>query len=73
MTGAQGSGDPTLEHIWALFFAVARSIAVEDNNVKNANPQWQTVVPFGLSGKTLSLLGVGRLGSSTAKVFSKHA
>ncbi|GJJ08839.1 hypothetical protein Clacol_003058 [Clathrus columnatus] len=68
VTGTGGYGDPTLEHIWALFFEVARSIAVEDKNVKNANPQWQTLIPIGLSGKTLSLLGVGRLGGKTAKI-----
>lgn len=47
-----------------------RHIAIEDANIKAKNPQWQTLVPAGLSGKTLGLIGVGRLGSQTAKVRS---
>jgi len=68
VAGSTGAGNSTLEHIWALIFAVARGIPAEDAHVKNNNPQWQTVIPIGLKGKTLSLLGVGRLGSQTAQV-----
>ncbi|KAJ6519721.1 D-isomer-specific 2-hydroxyacid dehydrogenase NAD-binding protein [Mycena sanguinolenta] len=67
VSGTTGSG-ATLEHIWALLLATVRHIPVEDANVKAKNPQWQTVVPFGLAGKTLGLIGLGRLGTQTAQV-----
>ncbi len=68
VSGTQSAGNSTIEHIWALILAVARYIAIEDNNVKSKNPQWQTVIPFGLAGRTLGLVGVGRLGAETALV-----
>jgi phosphoglycerate dehydrogenase-like enzyme len=67
VVGCGARGNPTLEHIWALILAVTRRIIVEDANIKAAKPQWQSEIPTGLSGKTLSLLGVGRLGSQTAQ------
>ncbi|KIJ26141.1 hypothetical protein M422DRAFT_272834 [Sphaerobolus stellatus SS14] len=68
VVGSPGAGNHTFEHIWALIFAVARGIVIEDANVKAGNPQWQSIIPVGLKGKTLSLLGVGRLGSQVAQV-----
>ncbi|THV07682.1 D-isomer specific 2-hydroxyacid dehydrogenase [Dendrothele bispora CBS 962.96] len=68
VSGTSGGGNATVEHIWALVMAIARCIVTEHNNVKDGNPQWQTCIPIGLSGKTLGLIGVGRLGSATAKV-----
>lgn len=68
VSGTSGRGDSTLEHIWALILSTTRHIAAEDRNVKQGNPQWQTMLPLGLSGRTLGLVGVGRLGSRTALV-----
>lgn len=68
VTGAPGHMNPTKEHIWALIFAVARQTAVEDKNIRDGNPQWQSIIPFGLGKKTISLLGVGRLGKEVAQV-----
>ncbi|KAJ7293479.1 D-isomer specific 2-hydroxyacid dehydrogenase [Mycena rebaudengoi] len=62
------SSNSTLEHIWAIILATVRHIVQEDANIKAGNPQWQTVVPSSLSGKTLGLIGVGKLGSQTAKI-----
>lgn len=66
VVGAAGAGNATHEHIWALILAVARHIVPEHGHVQAG--QWQTAVPIDLHGKTLSLLGVGRLGSQVAKV-----
>ncbi|MBC6470149.1 D-2-hydroxyacid dehydrogenase family protein [Actinomadura alba] len=57
---------PTAEHTWALILAAARNLATE----LPAMPQggWQTTVGTGLHGKTLGLLGLGRLGSMVATV-----
>lgn len=68
VSGTGGAGNATLEHIWALLLATVRYIAVEDANIKASNPQWQSTMPLGLAGKTLGLVGVGRLGSQTAAV-----
>jgi 26S proteasome regulatory subunit N2 len=68
VSGTGNGGNSTLEHIWALILSVARNISADDANVKGGNPLWQTNIPMGLSGKTLGLVGVGRLGSQTAKV-----
>jgi phosphoglycerate dehydrogenase-like enzyme len=68
VTGTGGTANPTIVHIWALLLAVTRHITAEDANVKAAKPQWQSVVPAGLAGKTLGLLGVGKLGSKVAQV-----
>ena len=68
MSGTGGSGNPTLEHIWALILATVRYITVEDANIKDGVPQWQSTMPLGLAGRTLGLVGVGRLGRQTAKV-----
>ncbi|KAF8078703.1 D-isomer specific 2-hydroxyacid dehydrogenase [Lyophyllum atratum] len=68
VSGTGSGGNSTLEHIWALILAVARNIAIDDANIKLGNIQWQTLVPFGLHGKVLGLLGVGRLGTQTAKI-----
>lgn len=68
VSGTGGAGNATLEHIWALILATVRYITVEDANVRAANPQWQSTMPMGLAGKTLGLVGVGRLGTQTATV-----
>lgn len=48
VSGTGGAGNVTVEHIWALIMSVARYIVTEHINVKNANPQWQTVIPMGV-------------------------
>ncbi|KAJ3975559.1 D-isomer specific 2-hydroxyacid dehydrogenase [Lentinula raphanica] len=68
VSGTGNGGNSTGEHIWAMIMAVARQIAVEHTNIRNGNLLWQTVVPMGLAGSTLGLIGVGRLGGATAKI-----
>jgi 26S proteasome regulatory subunit N2 len=69
VSGTSGAlGQATLEHIWALILATVRYITVEDANVKSGNPQWQSTMPLGLAGRTLGLVGVGKLGTNTGKV-----
>lgn len=72
--GAQIIGNSTLEHIWALILSAARNIPAYDRGVKS-NAPWQAVgsnvskqLPFGLKGKTIGLVGLGSLGSSTAAI-----
>ncbi|MCJ1253584.1 hypothetical protein MMC24_001396 [Lignoscripta atroalba] len=58
--------DSTAEHTWALILGLARNIARDDRVVKAGG--WQSGLNMGLKGKTLGVLGLGRLGSSTAKI-----
>lgn len=56
----------TTEHCVALILALARNLAADDLAVKSG--LWQTTTATGMAGKTLGVLGLGRLGVSTAKI-----
>ena len=64
--GTGGVASATVEHSWALILAWARSIPTEDRNVRNGG--WQATVGFDLAGRTLGLVGLGRLGSAMVPV-----
>ncbi|KII93863.1 hypothetical protein PLICRDRAFT_407388 [Plicaturopsis crispa FD-325 SS-3] len=66
--GTDSKGNSTLEHIWALILATARGVAIEDANIRARKPQWQSIIPIGLEGRTLGLVGVGLLGTKTAQI-----
>lgn len=57
---------PAAEHTWALILAAARNVPVESRNMREGG--WQTTVGTILAGKTLGLLGLGRLGAGAAKI-----
>lgn len=77
--GAVGS-DSTTEHAVAMTLALARGLAEDDAVVKgrvtygdgtggaSASAPWQTSFATGLSGKTLGLVGLGRLGGAVGRV-----
>jgi 26S proteasome regulatory subunit N2 len=67
-TSGHAAGETTLEHIWALILASVRHVVQEDMNTKSRSPQWQSVIPTALAGKTLGLIGLGRLGNQVAQV-----
>jgi phosphoglycerate dehydrogenase-like enzyme len=54
------------EMAWALVFAVAKRTGIEDRVIRAGG--WQTGFPVPLAGKTLGLLGVGRLGGAMVPV-----
>jgi phosphoglycerate dehydrogenase-like enzyme len=54
------------EMAWALIFAVAKRTGIEDRVIRAGG--WQTGFPVPLSGKTLGLLGAGRLGGAMVPV-----
>jgi phosphoglycerate dehydrogenase-like enzyme len=54
------------EMAWALIFAVAKRIGVEDRAIRAGG--WQTGFPIPLAGKTLGLLGAGHLGGAMVPV-----
>src|SRR6202165_1488281 len=60
--------DPTIEFTWALILASARHIVTESNSVRSGG--WQQTVGTDLRGKTLGVLGLGRIGSQVARIGS---
>jgi phosphoglycerate dehydrogenase-like enzyme len=62
---ARGMPAPS-EMAWALIFAVAKRTAIEDRVIRDGG--WQTGFPVPLAGKTLGLLGAGRLGGAMVPV-----
>ena len=64
--GTNGLAQPTAELTWALILALARRIPAEDAAVKRG--AWQVSVGEGVHGKTLGVMGLGRLGSQVARV-----
>ena len=68
MTDYVESGAPELT--WALLMALARKVVVENGNVRSGS--WQSTVGVDLRGKTIGIVGLGRVGSKIAayaKVF----
>ena len=54
------------EMAWALILAVAKRTGVEDRVIRSGG--WQSGFPVPLAGKTLGLLGAGRLGAAMVPV-----
>ncbi len=63
-TGYVGSGAPELT--WALIMAIARKIPQENASVKNGG--WQTTIGTDLSGKTIGIVGLGKIGDKIASI-----
>ncbi|SOE97072.1 Lactate dehydrogenase [Burkholderia sp. D7] len=57
---------PTIELTWALILASVRHISSEAASVRAGG--WQNAIGEDLAGKTLGILGLGRVGTGVAKV-----
>lgn len=75
VAGTGATGNSTAEHIWGLLLACARQIPAYDRSVKELGTPWQhietfgpNILPVGLMGKTLGIVGFGRLGTAVAKI-----
>ncbi|KAM3069213.1 hypothetical protein ACMFMG_010730 [Clarireedia jacksonii] len=71
VTGAMGKTsrkgpDSTTQHAVALILGIAKNLASDDKNVKEGG--WQSTLSTGLGGKTFATMGLGRLGTSVAKI-----
>ena len=64
--GTDGVPYPTAELTWGLILALLRKIPTEDRETRDG--RWQVTVGEGLHGKTLGVIGLGRLGSQVATV-----
>jgi phosphoglycerate dehydrogenase-like enzyme len=65
VTGTQTGGGGTAQVTWALIFALAQQITIVDRDIREG--RWQTGVGDELAGKTLGLLGLGRVGTKVAR------
>ena len=64
--GTDSVASSTVEHTWALILAWSRHIVEEAGNMSAG--RWQTTLGNGLAGKTLGIVGLGRIGSAVAAV-----
>jgi phosphoglycerate dehydrogenase-like enzyme len=64
--GTEGSWQATTELAFGLMLALARRIPQEDAAIRAGG--WQTTVGVALDGKTLGIVGLGRLGSAAARI-----
>ncbi|MFD4559671.1 D-2-hydroxyacid dehydrogenase family protein [Streptomyces sp. NPDC058469] len=65
--GTASSSAPPVELTWALLLGLARGIVEESNSLRGGGP-WQRTVGADLHGRTLGLLGLGKIGSRVAQV-----
>jgi phosphoglycerate dehydrogenase-like enzyme len=54
------------EHTWALIMTLAKNIHLEDRCMHEGG--WQRWTGVGLNGRTLGVIGLGKLGSQVAKI-----
>ncbi|KAI0886821.1 glycerate dehydrogenase [Annulohypoxylon maeteangense] len=66
----KGGNHPTTQHAWALILALARNVAADDAAMKGPAKGWQSRLALGLTGATLGVVGLGRLGAAVARVAS---
>lgn len=64
--GTGGILSPTSEHTWALILALLRHIPADAHDM--AAGGWQRRIGRGVAGKRLGVVGLGRLGTSVARV-----
>ncbi|MGH6619898.1 MAG: D-2-hydroxyacid dehydrogenase family protein [Alphaproteobacteria bacterium] len=62
----EGGHAPTAELTWALILALAKRIPEEDRATRDGH--WGVRPGLGLAGRTLGVVGLGKLGSAVARI-----
>ena len=62
--GTPGSPTAAPELTWALLLAAARHLPAEENSLRAGT--WQSTIGFELAGKTLGIVGLGKIGRRIA-------
>lgn len=65
--GTRGKGAAPTELTWALILGLSRHLIQENESFRN-NGVWQSTIGIGLQGKTLGLLGLGKIGQQMATI-----
>jgi D-3-phosphoglycerate dehydrogenase len=65
--GTDSLGHPTAELTFGLMLELARQIGAENARLK-AGARWQSVLGIDLNGKTLGIIGLGKLGTRVARI-----
>jgi D-3-phosphoglycerate dehydrogenase len=65
--GTAGSGNPTAGIAIGLMLELTRHIGYENGRLK-AGAAWQTTIGIDLEGKTLGVVGLGKLGTRVANI-----
>ncbi|WP_339301067.1 D-2-hydroxyacid dehydrogenase family protein [Paenibacillus sp. FSL R5-0623] len=65
--GTEGSSNPPTELTWALILGLSRQLVTE-NNALRSNRNWQSTVGLDLHGRTLGLIGLGKIGTRMAEI-----
>lgn len=66
VSGTRGSAGSTAELTWALILGLVRTVAADDARIRAG--RWQEAVGLDLDGRTLGVVGLGRLGARVARV-----
>jgi phosphoglycerate dehydrogenase-like enzyme len=66
VSGTRADPRGTPELTWALILALVRHLPLEDRAVRHGG--WQRSVGIGLAGKTLGVLGLGKIGTAVSAI-----
>jgi phosphoglycerate dehydrogenase-like enzyme len=66
VSGSRPDLFPVAELAFALILALARNVVVEDRRTRAG--AWQTTIGLELRGRTLGMLGLGRIGGAAAEI-----
>ncbi len=64
--GTPSVGDPTADLTWGLIIGLMRDIPAQQQALREG--RWQTRIGIGLEGKTLGVIGLGKLGGRVARI-----
>ncbi len=65
--GTESLGSPTAELAFGLILELARKIGIENARLKSGS-RWQSTLGIDLYGKTLGIIGLGKLGTRVARI-----
>ncbi|MFE0191394.1 D-2-hydroxyacid dehydrogenase family protein [Streptomyces sp. NPDC059008] len=65
--GTASNTEPPVELTWALILGLARNLVTENTAMRAGGP-WQSTLGADLHGRTLGLLGLGKIGTRVARI-----
>ncbi|MFD9210992.1 D-2-hydroxyacid dehydrogenase family protein [Streptomyces sioyaensis] len=65
--GTASNTEPPVELTWALILGLARNLVTENAAIRADGP-WQSTLGADLHGRTLGLLGLGKIGTRVARI-----